>query len=270
MSSHTYEIRDDWNRRLQSATQYPSIETYHKLGQRGVFDGTVQVDFAGDYEGGNGYLYMTEKLDGCNARIILSPDRDWWIGQRTGLLASQGDRVVNEDNGIVRTLREIADSLVLPTAAAHDEWIVIFGEVFGKGAGAKGGKQYGGDRLDFRVFDIAYFDPEILTRRVEDIAAWRQDGGQNWLDYHQLAMTCRGYLKTVPFIEVVEPLPTGIEETHQWLAKHATFTAVELGDDGGRRAEGVVLRTVTRSLIAKLRHENYERTARLAVSCSAS
>src|ERR1051326_571600 len=70
--------------RLNSATQYPSILTYHALGERGRLTEDRTTDFStvnpDDVE-------VTEKIDGTNARIIIPPRRmgGALIGSRTEL-----------------------------------------------------------------------------------------------------------------------------------------------------------------------------------------
>lgn len=91
-------------RAINSLTKYPSILTYHALGDRGRVSDRVQVDFGTDP------VLVTEKIDGTNARIICR-DGDYLIGSREELLHARGDRVHNPAMGIVDAMRPIADRM---------------------------------------------------------------------------------------------------------------------------------------------------------------
>ena len=67
---------------LNSATKYPSILTYHGLGERGRL--TEEVATFPDM------AILTEKVDGTNGRIILPPGDDYFIGSREELLYDSG------------------------------------------------------------------------------------------------------------------------------------------------------------------------------------
>ena len=59
--------RDFDLRKLNSATKYPSIPTYHALGERGML-----LDEHASFDGQS--ILATEKVDGTNSRTIrLSP-----------------------------------------------------------------------------------------------------------------------------------------------------------------------------------------------------
>jgi hypothetical protein len=73
-------LRDLNLRRLNSATKYPSIPTYHRLGEKGRLQEDVLTPFPLDpsteYE-------ITEKIDGTNTRIVLAPSsEEYLIGSR--------------------------------------------------------------------------------------------------------------------------------------------------------------------------------------------
>jgi hypothetical protein len=57
-------------------------------------------------------------------------------------------------------------------------------------------------------------------------------------------------------------LPTGVEETSEWLQTILPSTLVALDENASGRPEGVVLRNRDRSVIAKARVEDYARTLR--------
>jgi hypothetical protein len=76
--------RDFDLRKLNSATEYPSIPTYHALGERGVLLND-HVSFHGQG------IVATEKVDGTNSRITLMPDGCYLVGSREELLHAKGD-----------------------------------------------------------------------------------------------------------------------------------------------------------------------------------
>src|SRR4051794_25742951 len=100
--------------RLNSMTKYPSIPTYHPMGDRGVL-GDEPLRF-------EGRAIATEKVDGTNSRILLLPDGTYLIGSREELLYARGDLIGNPALGIVDAVRPVAERLVeevrLPAIAA--------------------------------------------------------------------------------------------------------------------------------------------------------
>ena len=72
---------------LNSATKYPSIRTYHALGERGSLTEEV-TGFHGD-------VVLSEKIDGSNSRIIRLPDGDWLIGSRVPKRLKSGIRRID-------------------------------------------------------------------------------------------------------------------------------------------------------------------------------
>jgi len=61
-------------RKLNSLTKYPSIPTYHKLGEKGILTEEVQVDFANFADGMNfmnGFLLFVERCLLCVIRKTL-------------------------------------------------------------------------------------------------------------------------------------------------------------------------------------------------------
>ena len=58
-------------RKVNSATKYPSILTYHNLGNKGnVIEGLTEGrSFPND-----SLLYVTEKIDGTNSRAVMFTD----------------------------------------------------------------------------------------------------------------------------------------------------------------------------------------------------
>ena len=261
--------------RLDSATKYPSIPTYHVLDPkgRGRLTEAVLVDFSEVDE-----FEAHEKIDGTNCRLIFPPDGDHpLIGSRNELLTFLGDVVHNPAQGIVDAVRDTAARLHgTGHLAAPDDWTVIYGEVYGGRIGPHA-KDYAGDGVTtgFRVFDIAHVPAYVLDWEHEKIAAWRDHGGQQfWTSVDREDAAGILGLETVPALGAyaVDPtgptlhatsafkLPTSLENTWRWLRSVSTTSLAAL-DDGARKvSEGVVVRTPDRRLIAKIRHEDYTRT----------
>lgn len=228
---------------LNSATKYPSIPTYHAIGDRGVLSGEAEPFPEGSI--------VTEKIDGTNARVVLFGDGDWIIGSREELLHAKGDRIYNPALGIVDAVREYAE------AAMRDprhKIIVVYGEVYGHKIGAAAKNYTTSDQVGFRPFDVASIDPAILDRDVREIAAWRESGGQYFFPYDLREPTPI----EVPVLNASPP-PTDIAGTYDWLRETVSATRCAMGCDGGQ-AEGVVIRTPDRSRIAKIRFDDYRRT----------
>jgi hypothetical protein len=237
---------------LNSATKYPSIPTFHALGERGVLTEQVTA-FTGD-------VLLTEKVDGTNCRIIRVPGGDWFIGSREELLTARGDRVRNPALGIVAALSDLAAGL---ETEESDAIAVYYLETYGGRIGGQA-RQYSGDgRVGYRMFDLAYLDPEVLGWDRPRISAWRDGGGQGFAaeDALRAAAAVAGIALTPRLAAVpAASLPSGLAQTHDWLGAVLPGTLVGLDATALGRAEGVVLRTADRAVIAKARFQDYERT----------
>jgi hypothetical protein len=253
-----FDVRTTDLRKLNSMTKYPSIFTYHTLDPKNgnLLDETMP--FVGPVIG-------TEKIDGCNGRIILLPDHSYLIASREELLYAEGDLIVNPELGIVNTLRPVAEDI----PRATDSITVLYVEVYG-GKTTQAGKQYStGGQLGCRLFDTVVLPYDTVTDmlewKIERIASWRDHGGQRYLNEQDLTeMAQNTGLELVPRLFTMDAatLPTGIEETQAFLLERVPTTTVALGDAKPGKAEGIVLRSADRSVIAKARLEDYQRTLR--------
>ena len=135
MTTRVPDMSPDQLRALNSATQYPSIPTYHALGERGRLTETRNVVFDGMQ------VDVTEKIDGTNARIIIPPSGCGapLIGSRNELLAYLDDVLFNPAQGIVEVLAGLAGEV--RHRSVRSEYAVVFGEVFG-GKVSSGSKNY--------------------------------------------------------------------------------------------------------------------------------
>ncbi|MBF2007443.1 MAG: hypothetical protein IGS49_18760 [Chlorogloeopsis fritschii C42_A2020_084] len=239
--------------KLNSMTKYPSIPTYHKLGDKGaLLEETVSFD---------GEVILTEKVDGTNSRIILLPDGNFVLGSREELLFAKGDLIGNPALGIVDALKGVAYSL----PQSQNGITVAYLELYG-GKITSASKQYTAQQsVGWRLFDVAVL-PDIKTlfeKSVQQLAAWRDNGGQMFLNEEQLNKIAAYYgFELTPRIGTIAALPTSIEEAHQFLKVMLPQTKVALDRGAGGRAEGIVARTISRNAIAKLRFEDYERHAK--------
>jgi len=162
--------------KLNSMTKYPSILTYHKLGEKGRLLDEVQVEF-------DCPVIVTEKIDGVNARIILFPDGFYIIGSREELLYGRGDLIGNPQLGIVDELKPVAQNLTTPNVLT-----VCYFEVYG-GSVTKNSKQYTNEkRMGHRLFDIVEIPnfEYFYHLPIEQIASWRDNGGQKFLSESEL------------------------------------------------------------------------------------
>jgi hypothetical protein len=238
---------------LNSLTKYPSIPTYHPMGERGRLQETTEQRF----ESGEP-LVVTEKIDGTNCRLIFMADGDYFIGSREHILYAKGDRVGDPAQGIVAAVKKTADRLCTTSWARG---LVLFGEVYG-GRVTGASKQYTNTgATDFRLFDIMGIAPDekMLEAEPRQIAAWRDAGHQQFYSADNIMYVAAGCdLHTVPMICGTSPLPAAIAESIDWLEKTIPTSAAVI-DGGEGKPEGVVVRTPDRRRIYKLRFEDYRR-----------
>jgi hypothetical protein len=84
----TFDVRTVDLDVLNSVTKYPSIPTYHALdpSNGGLLEEPVEY---------TGQVIGSEKIDGCNGRIVSLPDHTYLIGSREELLYAKGDLIGN-------------------------------------------------------------------------------------------------------------------------------------------------------------------------------
>lgn len=238
---------------LNTMTKYPSIPTFHTLGEKGRF--TEEHLTIPD-----GELIATEKIDGTNARIIIDHDGDYLIGSRENLLYAKGDRIGDPAQGIVQALVPIADRVAKLAPAP----CVLFGEVYGGRTTAC--KSYG-DSVGFRLFDVMECSNAVLNQAVarglSAMSEWRDNGGQAFAPVSTLVL---GYgngldLRIVPSAPL-PPMDADVAGIHAWFRSRAMVTACATDPAVCGPTEGVVVRSADRKFICKIRREDYERTMR--------
>jgi len=247
--------------KINSATKYPSIPTYHVLSNIGGLKEKVLVHFDQ-----NDDLSASEKIDGANSRIILFPSGDYIIGSREDLLTSRFDLVYNQSLGIVDAVNKTAGNAIRLLGKRLEQTVYVFyGETYGGKKITQGSKNYSiSGKTGFRLFDISIMAAkefeELLDKPIENISLWRENGGQIFLhqtDVKEIADIVKCLM--VPSIKVQIP-PVSIEDTYKWLKGVSPSTTLASLDEADGKPEGVVIRTKSRSKIAKIRFDDYMRT----------
>lgn len=251
--------------RLNTATKYPSIETYHVLEKGKLTEKLGPFDGIDPHE----EVILTEKVDGTNIRIVLLPDGDWFIGIRESLIYAKGDRIVSDAlGGAARVVMPFAEAAAKRQAEGvqyphHAQ--VLFMEVYGHKIGG-GAKNYTrGTDKGARLFDLAYVPLDTLDKSREEIASWRDHGGQRFATEATILRASAALgLPHTPRLAAMGAgtLPTTLEGTQDFLGQMLPATWVALSDDAQMRPEGIVLRTKDRSRIAKARFEDYARVVK--------
>lgn len=248
---------------LNSATKYPSIQTYHGLDPK---DGSLLEAQVTPF---TGPVILTEKVDGTNGRIVILPGGDWFIGSREELLHARGDRIVNPALSIVPTLLPLAEKLAareVPSVAGTPGIEVFFLEVYGHRIGQRW-KQYARTSVTgYRLFDLAFVPSVVLKLPRDKISSWRENGGQEWTPEGSLLSLCASWdVPVVPRLGIVDAasLPPFLDGMLEFLREQCPLTACRLDAGPASRAEGVVMRSWDRSAIAKARFQDYERTLRV-------
>jgi hypothetical protein len=257
-------------RKLNSMSKYPSIETYHKLGDRGRLTDEVSVSFEGEP------VILTEKIGGTNTRLVFGPkSSDHLIGSREEWLTYSEDYIFNPAQGIVELVhRHVRRNTPL---LFQNSVLVLYLESFG-GKITAASKQYtGGDSTltGCRLFDAIAWDTNVMKNvhslSLQEISDWRDQGWQPFVDEPTLqAIAASHGLEVTPRLlrtqyakdEVATGIapPRGLKETWDWLKCTIPTSNVKLAKSAQGSPEGIVIRTPDRRKIAKIRFEDYQRT----------
>lgn len=251
-------------RKLNTITKYPSILTYHELGQRG----TIIEDFTkSSYECSDDEIIEgTEKVDGTNTRIIICGD-DYLLGTRDELIYAKGDRIKNDKMSILETCLPIAEDIMSKYIFNSNKLFVIYGENYGGNIG-RGCKNYSKNKeTKFRVFDMWQMEIDnvldLLDKDLDKLSTWREHGGQPYVDIETLKTYCKdfGLDKTpVLFSMKKSEFPKSIQEVYDFMKQ---FKETKVGLDCTGKSEGFVIRNNTRKYIKKIRFEEYEKTLKI-------
>ncbi|MUT64659.1 RNA ligase family protein [Paenibacillus sp. NEAU-GSW1] len=255
-------------KKLNSLTKYPSILTYHKLGERGRL--TEELTDERGLLNGSDKLYVYEKVNGENARIILFKNQydemDYLIGSREELLYAKGDRIGNPYGNIAEFLKPIAEKFI-ENHTPQDDWAltVIYQESYG--GKTKAAKNYTEDKTQsYKVFDVFSLSrgelDSLLSLPHEKIAEWREHGNQPFYNEEEKTTFIQtNNLEYAPLVAELNgaQLPRLIEETFNFLKG---FEQTKVGINATGKSEGIIVRSVDRKQIRKIRFEDYERTLR--------
>lgn len=259
--------------KINSATKYPSILTYHELGSKG---GMVNGLCEGKSFPSNEKIEITEKVDGTNSRMVLVGN-DFLIGSREEIVYARRDRVKNSViiDPVVKALYKVvqeADGLDFN----KDYVTVIFGETYGHKI-QSGSKVYcaGSQKIGYRVFDIVRWTIDEFINIMASIpsdalASWRDKGNQKFLSTYDLSLFCDKFsINRTPIVYsgYGKEIPTDVEETLNWMGNtiplsKAVLDTVGVDDLSNPKfgsPEGLVIRTQDRSLIRKLRFNDYNK-----------
>jgi hypothetical protein len=241
--------------KLNTMTKYPSILTYHAMGERGRLSNKLTTSFEGEQ------VTATEKVDGTNSRIIFNGEESFIIGSREELLHCSGDIIYNPDNRIVESylpfIEELDKLRTQFTPSKYRVTVLYFESYGGK---INGGKNYTNDPTltNIRLFDVVVMTEkeveELLEKDLSIIASWREHGGLRFLPYSEIA--CDRLVPIIPLEEVPADHAGVLEMLKAKLPK--TLCGITLDNKG--KAEGLVIRTDDKTKIAKIRFEDYERT----------
>ena len=150
--------------KLNSATQYPSIITYHNLGDRGGLTNSLRFTDDEPLPNDNLEVSATEKIDGTNSRIVVLGD-DFFIGSRNDFVHAKGDRVVTND-AVTPVYMGLTNFLSSYTPS-EDRLLVLFGEAYGRKI--NGAKCYTENaKPGFRLFDGFTISIDELTKLFEE------------------------------------------------------------------------------------------------------
>lgn len=248
---------------FNSLTKYPSIQTYHKI-DKGVLQNELSSPAVDDFD-----VYITEKIDGSNIRLIIY-NNDYLIGSRKEWIYAKGDRLIPNEQ--IRYLKEYVEEVLKSYSFRKNIFYCIYGEVHG--AGIQSWKNYTltKETYGFRIFDVWSMKKDKLENMtslfhsIDEASKWRENNCQPWWTMNEITafiINCGGFVEYAPFklLTHIQNIPVDLEETYEFLKKFKkTLVNLDGTDKQAARAEGVVLRSRDRKYIAKFRFEDYEKT----------
>ena len=245
-----------------SLSKYPSIPTYNKM-EKGTLN-TIVENYDEMRE-----LYITEKIDGTNTRIIVCGN-DYVIGSREEWIYAKGDRVLPIANRKhIEYLIPVADKITSRLSSTSDTVLFIYGELYGYKI--QKWQNYTNEENDYgyRVFDMFSLSVDNLnsmldTMSPDQASVWRDNNNQPWYSVDKLKEVSSALgLLTVPYIkrDFMKEISNDINTVNQFLYRFVN-TRAELHTNDNKKAEGIVVRTFDRSYISKLRFEDYNKYMR--------
>lgn len=250
-----------------SLSKYPSIPTYNKM-EKGLLSTDVE-----NYDEMK-ELYITEKIDGTNTRIIVCGS-DYIIGSRDEWIYAKGDRVLPTANRKhIEYLIPFADKITSRLSSTNDTVLFIYGELYGYKI--QKWQNYTNEENDYgyRVFDMFSLSVDELnsmldTMSPDQASIWRDNNNQPWYPIDKLKEVSSALgLLTVPYIkrEFMKEIGFSVCSANDFLKKFSETNA-ELHANDNKKAEGIVVRTFDRSYISKLRFEDYNKYMKRKKEC---
>lgn len=256
---------------LNGMTKFPSIYPLHefiRVGKKMLAHGEP-IHSIKDKE-----FDITEKIDGTNIRIIIHRNcNEVFIGGRGELLAYNKDLLYNDKYGVIDIINKTFDEKILDSFHKSSFWdgnefLILYGELFGKGI-QKRGKQYNAEGRDFRLFAV-----RSLT--IETINVFKSISRENWHSVRRKNTSMRFFpfgdvleirdklgLQTVPYHGTINIDDLATPEEVSNFIKDFTNSSIN-----NARSEGIVLHSLdssdydhaehgTNFASFKLKFENY-------------
>lgn len=248
-----------------SLTKYPSIPTYHVMGERGYLTDQLFEDVSVFSQSP---LYVTEKIDGENTRILVF-NGDYIIGSREDWVYAKGDRAIpNGQKKKVEFLKSVAEEILTKASLRSNVLYCFYGELHGYKIQAAWKCYTTNETYGFRLFDLWEMpanEVDMLLQKSEDeLSSWRESNQQPWAYFSDLYFWVNKLnFGVVPFQDetTLDVIGTDIQDVFSYLR---LFDSTKINLDNtpkkNHKAEGIVVRTRGRKHIFKLRFEDYERT----------
>src|SRR5690554_6445178 len=176
--------------KLNTLTKYPSILTYHELGERGRLNEVLNNVQPNEELKELEVVFVTEKIDGTNFRIIVNKN-GYIIGSREHLLHAKGDLIISDPwvNAAVPYAERLLSivkgfdtkqEVNIGLDINEDTIFVFYGELYGANIG-RAARNYTDDKdvFNFRLFDIAYInnlsDILISCKNIDEVHNIREN-----------------------------------------------------------------------------------------------
>jgi len=195
--------------------EYPKIETLYDRDDktRKVLVNEVRLDEFTNIK----RWHITEKVDGTNVRIGLSPDGEISYGGRT----ESAQMPVTLLNYLTYTFT--IEKMCMAFETRGNLEVVLFGEGYGSKI-QKGGGNYRND-VSFRLFDVLV--------------------GEWWLEHEAiLDVAAKLSIAAVPSLGMIDSFPQSIDDLKSIIGNGGLSVTAQEDKGHGLMAEGIVARTV--------------------------
>ena len=211
---------------LNTASKYPSISTFHELGEKGRLKDAFLFEPSDN-------LVVTEKIDGTNSRLIFMPDGYFLIGSREHLLYARGDLIGNPAQGIVESIKPLAERLNGLIPRSEGRITVMFLETYGGKTTAAARNYTGENAFGHRLFDVYDMAADNLEKDIETLSVWRESAGQAF--YPEMHLKAFADTFSVPLTDRLDApiLPTALNETLVWLEDILPSTTAAIASGAG-------------------------------------